>query len=101
MDAIPTIKIEMQGLKYQVIHAFSSGLDELKEYAIGVIDQSMNTLMEKGLETSIVNAVTEVMEDAIKNGIRDTVRDAVIEYYENGKGKQLVLDAIIANLERA
>jgi hypothetical protein len=100
LDAIPTIKIEIEGLKHQVLHAFSARLNELRDYAAEVIDHSMNLLREKGLEAAIIKAVTQVMDEAIDSGIKEAVKEAVADYFEVGKGKDYIIDAIIKVLEK-
>ena len=98
MNQMPTIRIEMDGLKYQVIHAFTDSLDELKDYAKEVITASMNELEKEGLERTIIEAVKMTMQDAIYQSLEDVVKEAVEEYFSEGEGQKFISDAILGYL---
>jgi hypothetical protein len=100
MNEFPTLRVELDGVKYQVIHAFGMAMDELKDYAKSAIEASMNTLQQGSLERVIVECVESTMREAIHEGIKDSVKDAVDEYFSKGNGKEFIADAIVSCLKK-
>ena len=98
MQEFPILRIEMQGVQYHVIHAFTDAMDEIKEYAARAIQASMNELQQGGLERVIVAAVERTMHEAIHEGIADSVQEAVYEYFSEGEGQRFVAEAIMNSL---
>jgi hypothetical protein len=94
MRNFPTIRVEMDGVRYEVIHAFLGQLDEIKNYAEKAIDASFNALQQGGLEKLIVETVQVVMKDAIQKSIKEVVEDAVHDYFEDGRGSEFIARAI-------
>jgi len=98
LDYFPRLKLEIEGLKHSVVHAFSDRSEEIKKYACNVIDASLNHLKEKGLEQVIIKCVDDCLRDAIDCGIRDIVKDEVSEYFRSGKGSELLVNSIREHL---
>jgi len=92
--AMPTIRIEMESVKYEVIHAFADAQEEIKQYAADAISASMNQLMMGGLEAAIIEAVTSTMQDTIEKMISEVVSEAVDEYFSGPIGTEFIQSAI-------
>ncbi len=91
----PTIDIQLRGLTEHIVAAFAQRLDEIKAYAIAVIDASMNQLREKGLEQAIMTAVEKGMTEAIDKAIKENVSEAITDYFAEGGGQDFIVAAIL------
>lgn len=65
MNELPTIRIELNGVKESVIHGFRAKQEEIKEYVSKVIEASFNTLVQSGLEEAIISTTKETLEEVI------------------------------------
>ena len=98
MQEFPTLRVEMQGVQYHVVHAFIDAMDEIKEFAAQAIQASMNELRQGGLEHIIIATVERTMNEAIHEGIQEAVKDAVYEYFCSGEGMKFISAAIMNSL---
>lgn len=99
MNGLPTIRIDLEGVRYGVIHAFTDKADEIRDYTARAIDASMGALIEGGLEKAIVATVDRVVREALYEGMKDAVRVAIEEYFETGEGQRFVRNAIVEHLK--
>jgi hypothetical protein len=91
---MPTLKIELDGVRQNMTAAFMDSMDEIKEYTKLCIDNAMNPLLMDRLEVIIQQVATDAVENAIKEVITEVVREEISEYFWTDKGKEVILKAV-------
>ena len=94
MQHMPTLKLELDGVRQNMTVALMDNMDEIKEYTKQCIDNAMNPLLMDRLEIVIQNVATDAVENAIKEVITEVVREEISEYFWTDKGKEVILKAI-------
>lgn len=75
----PVLKLELESLKYQVLHAFQDYNNEF------------NKLVEKHVEEYLKeDAVLELIKYTVQEELSNALKEAVISYFRKGKGKELI-----------
>jgi hypothetical protein len=91
---MPTIKIELDGVRQNMTVALMDNMDEIKEYTKQCIDHAMNPLLMDRLENIIQNVATDAVENAIREVITEVVREEILEYFWTDKGKEIIIKSI-------
>ena len=87
MSDFPKIRIELEGMKYQIVHAFESHNSDIEK------------LVEQELEKVIANfpyeeTVSKLANEILRRAIDETLREFMIW----GKGKKVLREIIDAKL---
>lgn len=86
MLELPKIRIEVEGMKYQIIHAFGSHNDEIEKY---VADELNKVLETYPFAEEVAKVSKQVLTEAIKHSVQ--------EFLLYGEGRK-VLDEVVADL---
>lgn len=97
---MPTVRVEMQGLKQGMIAAFTQSIDEVRDFAAATIAQSMDSLMEGGLEAQIVAQVRRALDEALGQVLPHVVQEQLHLYFTEGEGGAKVVAAVLRGFKR-
>ena len=70
MEGIPTIRLDIEGMKISILHAISERTDEIKR----TVEDELNKLDIEGLIRNTVRTTTPTL---IRKAIEDTIRNQV------------------------
>lgn len=87
MFELPKIRIEVENMKYQIIHAFSTHNDEIEK---AVEEQLTKAIAEYPFESEINKVAVGVITDVIK--------DSLLDYFRYGPGRVLINDVVLQAL---
>ena len=68
MMQLPRIRIEVENMKYQIIHAFSSHNDEIER---AVDEELTKAIQNYPFDVQIAKLANEVITEAIKSALQD------------------------------
>lgn len=80
---VATIRLEIEGMRYAIIHAFETHAKDVTE--------ALDTEMKKQIaEFDFALAVRRELSDAMNRAVTDSIRS----FFSYGKGSQMVADAV-------
>lgn len=86
---LPIIKLELQGMKYQIIHAFETHNREVE----AVVDEQLQRAIANfPFEEEVQRLSREVISSAIK--------EALEYYFKYGEGREVIKKSIIEALDK-
>lgn len=88
MNAVPLIRIELEGMKHAIIHAMSEHLAQMD----ADIQEAVNAACTP---ENIKKIITDTAEREIKNAITQHVQD----FYRYGDGRSVIRDAVFEVLK--
>lgn len=94
MNEMPTFRIELDGVRQSVLHAFMDAQDEIKEYTKQCIEQTMNPMLADRLEAEIARITQSALENSIKKVVEEAVRAEIDDYFNTGSGREAIINAI-------
>ncbi len=84
----PRVRIELEGMKHQILHAFASHNDEVER----AIEQQLTTVIEHfPFEQTVKDLSREVISSAIK--------EALEYYFKYGEGREVIRKAVTDKLD--
>ena len=89
MYDIPKIRLDIDGMRYSVVHAFAQHNREIEEY----LDAEVKRFIES---YDYRAAVAKVMSSVLEQTITDTLR----RHFEFGPGRKAIEDAVQSSLEK-
>lgn len=70
MQGLPMIRLEVEGMRYAIVHAFSTQMDGVQEY----IEESLKNMdIGKVVVAQVEQQVPRLVEEAVKQAIKDTL----------------------------
>lgn len=84
MNDMPIIKLEIQGMKYQISHALRTHNDEISKYVESAIDDMVKNFDYKAL---VKHEVSKAIEESIK------------WHFKVGKGNSQIYEAVRCALD--
>lgn len=85
----PMVKLEIQGLKHQIIHAFADH------------NQELQSMVEAQLSAAIDNYPFEAeIQRLSKEVISDAIKGALEYYFKFGEGREVIKKSIIEALNK-
>lgn len=87
MNEFPRIRIELEGMKYQIIHAFASHNTEIEEIVEKELEKAIATFP---YEETVARLSSEIIAKAIDESLK--------EFMIWGKGKKMLREIIDAKL---
>lgn len=89
MLEMPKIKIEVERMKYSIIHAFSTHNDEIKDAVEKGLDEAIASYDFAGEISRVSNAV-----------IGEVIKDCILNYFRYGDGRKLINDMVVKSIEK-
>jgi len=86
MEQLPLIKLEIEGMKHQIIHHFMSYQTELSDYVKTAIEDTINNF---DYVSAVKQAAGEIIEGTINN------------YFKYGDGRKMIEDSLQKGLDEA
>jgi len=89
MLEMPRIRIELESMKYEVVHAFLKHNDEIEQF----VEKELNRVIA---EYPFMEQVTRIANQVIA----DAVKDCLTNYFRYGDGKEMIETVIKSALAR-
>lgn len=88
MYDLPRIRIELDGMKYQIIHAFQSHNQEIED------------AVERNLQSAIDNFPFEgTIQELSREIIAGAIKEALECYFKYGEGREVIKKAVVERLD--
>ncbi len=88
MFDLPRVRIELDGMKHQIVHAFASHNDETEK------------AIEEQLTVAIKNfPFEETIRDLSREVISSAIKDALEHYFKYGEGREVIRKAVTDKLD--
>lgn len=100
MDSFPNIRIEVEGLKREVIAGFMDYEKEIEKFTCQVISASMDSLVNGGLQVTLEDVIQKAFREIVYEEMKDAIRESVREYFEDGDGKSFLTNAVDSFLDK-
>lgn len=91
---VPIVRIELQGMRQQILHAFSEHMLRLDSDVQAAVDLAIRNFDIKG-------EVAKVFEAVAQEQIRDAVRSAMWDVFRNEDVKALLRERVLAALKES
>jgi hypothetical protein len=88
MSAIPIITLRVEGMKYQIVHAFGEHL----KGQLAEVEAAVERLCTPEYVANVVNA-------AARDAIDAAIKSEITAFYSYGGGRQAIKDAVKAALD--
>lgn len=86
MDGMPTLRVTLEGMRYEVIHAFAAKQVEIREALEAELDRAIR-------EFDWADVVQREANEALRRAVKRSVED----YFMWGQGRKLV-DQVVAEI---
>ena len=83
MYELPKIRIEVENMKYQIIHAFAAHNDE--------IEKAVNEELTKAVQNY---PFSEKISQVVNSVIADVITETIKDYFVYGEGRKEISDGI-------
>jgi hypothetical protein len=94
MQNMPTIKFELEGVKYSMISAIMDSMDEIKHFTMQSINGAMNQLLEGQLEAQIIRVTSEAIDQSLRKVVEDVVRVELNDFFYSEQGNEIIMKAV-------
>lgn len=91
---MPTLRVELDGIKQQVVWAIFNSQDEIKEAIKAQLTAVLASLTPDMIVASVRRAFDTAIYEAVQEQGKELVTDAVHEYFTNGPGADIVREAL-------
>lgn len=89
MDALPIVRIEIEGIRRFTCSTLLQRTEEMNSY----IQSQIDIICTPEYLTNIINS-------EVKKGVDDAIRQSVISYYKHGKGSDQIRDLVDSYLKK-
>lgn len=91
---MPTLRIELDGVKQAMVVALTQSTDELLEAVKAQLTACLERLTPEEIIASVHRAFDEAVHEAVRRLGPELVEQAVTDYFTTGQGAQIVREAI-------
>ena len=92
--SMPTLRIELDGIKQAMLVAITDARDELHQAIKEQLMACLSTLTPEEIITSVRRAFNEALYTAVRDLGPELVQQAVTDFFTTGEGSQIVRDAL-------
>lgn len=89
MLQMPKIRLEVEGMKYQVVHFIGQHHDEIEAEIERVVERTMATYPFE----------SEILALA-KDAISKSIKDSITEYFQWGEGKEFIKKVVLESIKK-
>lgn len=96
---MPTLRIELDGIKQSMVVAIAASQGELQEAIRAQLKECLATLTPEEILSQVRLAFDAALHEAVQSAAPELVRDAVSDFFERGPGADIVREAIRARFK--
>ena len=91
---MPTLRIELEGIKQQMVVAITAGQRDLQDAIQAQLTACLNSLTPEEIMIAVRCAFNDAVHKAVRDVAPELVREAVTLYFTKGEGSNIVREAL-------